>query len=320
VISTSGSSGNTLSDRWAVTVPPLMVIRPRPFGQVLSDAMNSLARTWRALLVPALAASIPVSILTVVVFRVTGGGEFLDMIVNNPETFQALPTDVLLELARPFYLALGIAMVLQLLAGVFVALASHRAIAADLNGTVLSGSEVSVQALRRYATGLGATFLIVVMLAILVGLGTALWLVPIVSVGTPNATSVLVALLLLVVLLGPGAWAGVSVSMTTSAVAIEGAGVLGSIRRSMRLVRGRWWPTAGFLLLVGLLGGIAIQLIQLIALPLSAVGGGSAALTVASALGVLTQGLLIAAISAMYTHWYIDLRARREGVSTTDLG
>ena len=85
-------------------------------------------------------------------------------------------------------------------------------------------------------------------------------------------------------------------------------------------MRGRWWPTLGILLIVGLLGGIAIQLIQLIALPLAAVGGGSASLTVASALGVLTQGLLVAAISAMYTHWYIDLRSRRERVATSDLG
>jgi hypothetical protein len=135
-------------------------------------------------------------------------------------------------------------------------------------------------------------------------------------VGTPNSTSVLVAILLLPVLLGPGIWVGVAVSMTTSAVAIEEVGPVTAIRRSMQLVRGRWWPTAGFLALVGLLGGIAIQLIQLVALPLAGVSGGSTGLTIASALGVLAQGLLVAAIAAMYTYWYIDLRARREGLST----
>lgn len=297
-----------------------MVITPRPFGQVLSDAMNSLTRTWRALLIPALAVSIPVSIATVVVFRLTGGGEFLDTIVNNPEALQRLPRDVFWELARPFYIAVGISTVLQLISGVFVALASHRAVASDLAGKTLTGGQVSILALRRYARGLVAVLLITLTVAVLVGLGTAMWLAPILAVGTPNTTSVLVALILFVVLMGPGTWAAVSVSMSTSVIAVEDTGALAAIRRSMRLVRRRWWPTLGFLLLVGLLGGIAIQLIQLIALPLAAVGGGSSALTIASALGVLTQGLLVAAISAMYTHWYVDLRSRRETVATTDLG
>jgi hypothetical protein len=297
-----------------------MVIHTRPFGQVLGDAVNSLARTWRTLLIPALATSIPVGIATVVVFGVTGGGDFLDLIVNNPQNLPGLPSQVFWELARPFYLAIGIAIVLQLLAGVFVALASHRAVASDLNGTRLTVGEVTTLALRRYPVGLGATVLVAAVILTMFGLGSVLWLIPVVSVGTPNTTSVFVALLLLGILLGPGVWAGVSASMTMSVVAIEQGGVLYSIRRSMRLVRRRWWPTAGFLVLVGLLGGIAIQLIQLIALPLAAAGGGSAALSLASVLGVLAQGLLIAAISAMYTHWYIDLRARREALSTADLG
>ncbi len=157
-------------------------------------------------------------------------------------------------------------------------------------------------------------------MSILLGLGSFIWLVPALSVGTPSLATELVALVLLAVLLGPGVWAGVSASMTTSAIAIESAGVLVSIRRSMRLVRGRWWATAGFLLLVGFLGGVATQLIQLVALPLVAVGDVGTGLSVASALGILAQGLLVAAIAAMFTHWYIDLRARKETLSTESLG
>jgi len=302
------------------TVPPLMVITPRPFGQVLSDAVNSLGRIWKTVLMPALAASVPVGITTAVVFRVTGGSDFLELILNTPENLAGLPNDVFWELARPFYIALAVATVLQVVAGVFIALASHGAVAADLRGESPSGADVSRLALRRYAVGLGATVLIVLAVALLIGVGTAFWLMPAISVGTPNLGSLFVALLLLVALLGPGVWVAVSLSMASSTIAIEGQGVLGSIRRSMRLVRGRWWATAGFLMLVGLLGGIAIQLIQLIALPLAAIGGGGGALTIASALGVLTQGLLVAAIAAMYTHWYVDLRARRETLTTSDLG
>ncbi len=296
-----------------------MVIVPRQFGQVLNDALLALARTWKTLLVPAIVVSVPISIATIAVFGATGGADFVDLIVNNPQRLQTLPEELFWELARPFYIAIGVAGLLQLIGGVFVALTSHIAIAAHLAGAPLTIGTVARKALGRYVAGFVATILIVVTVLVLMGLGTVIWLVPATAVGTPNATSVLVALILLAVLLGPGIWAGVSASMTTSAVAIEGRGVASSIRRSMQLVRGRWWPTAGFLFLVGVLGGVAVQLIQLIALPLAAVGGGGPALSIASGLGVFAQGVLVAAIAAMYTHWYVDLRARKETLSTESL-
>lgn len=297
-----------------------MVIVPRQFGQVLNDAMYGLAAVWRPLLVPVLAVTVPVSIATIVAFAATGGADFLDVVLNNPERLSQLPEQVFWELARPFYLAVGIATLLLLVAGVFVALASHGAVAGHVRGEPLTSAEAARLALRRYPTAFGATLVIIVVIGVLITLGSVLWLIPALSVGTPNTTSALVALILLAVVLGPGIWAGVAVSMTTPAVAIEKGGALDSIRRSMQLVRGRWWPTAGFLLLVGLLGGIAIQLIQLVALPLAAIGGGGTLLGLASAIGVLAQGLLVAAIAAMYTHWYIDLRARKEELSTENLG
>lgn len=297
-----------------------MVIGPRQFGQVLNDAMYGLVAVWRTLLVPVLVVMVPASIATIVAFAVTGGADFLEVLLNNPERLQALPGEVVWQLARPLYLAMGIAMLLLVVAGVFVALASHGAVAAHAKGDPLTSAEASRLAFDRYSTGLGATLVIVVVIGALITLGSVLWLIPALSVGTPNTASTLVAMILLAVVLGPGIWAGVAVSMTTPTVAIEKRGALDSIRRSMHLVRGRWWPTAGFLLLVGLLGGIAIQLIQLVALPLAAIGGGGPVLSLASAFGVLAQGLLVAAIAAMYTHWYIDLRARKEDLSTQTLG
>jgi len=297
-----------------------MVIVPRDFGRVLNDAIVGLGGVWRALVWPALLLSVPVSIATIVAFSTTGGADFLDLALNSPERLQALPEEVFWELVRPFYVAIAIASLLQLIAGVFLALISHRAVASHLSGKPVSGKDAARHALKRYPTGLGAILLVILAVGALMAIGAVVWLMPLTSVGVPNAASALVALVLLVVVLGPGIWAGVSVSMTTAAIAVETRGAVYSIRRSIRLVRGRWWATAGFLLLVGLLGGIAVQLIQLVALPLAVVGGGGAALTVASGLGALAQGLLIAAIAAMYTHWYVDLRARAESLSTESLG
>jgi hypothetical protein len=297
-----------------------MVIAPRPLARLLSDAMTSLAYIWRALLAPAVVISIAMSLAAWAIFEINGGGAFLDAVVNNPAGLQKLSDDVVAELSGPFYAAATQIALLQVAASVFIALASHRAVVARLKGSSLSGVEVSRQAARHYLVGLGATLLVVVVVVIVLGTGLLLWLTPILSVGMPNATSVLLATLLLCVLVGPGIWAAVALSMTTPAVAVENAGILRSIRRSMTLVRGRWWATLGFLVMVGLLGGVAIVLIQLVALPLASAGGGNALLTAAAALGVLTQGMLVAAIAAVYTHWYLDLRARKERLSTSDLG
>jgi hypothetical protein len=297
-----------------------MVIIPREFGQVLNDAIVGLGGVWRVLVWPALLVSVPVSIATVVAFSTTGGAEFIDLALNSPESLQALPEEVFWEVVRPFYIAIAIASFLQLVAGIFLALISHRAVASHLRGQSTSSREATRHALKRYPTGLWATVIVVLFVGALIAIGAVVWLMPLRSVGVPNPASALVALVLLVVVLGPGIWAGVSVSMTTAAITLERRGAVDSIRRSIQLVRGRWWATAGFLLLVGLLGGIAVQLIQLIALPLAVVGGGGATLTIASGLGALAQGVLIAAITAMYTHWYVDLRARTETLSTESLG
>ena len=289
-------------------------------SQVLADAMGSLVNTWRALALPALAVSVPVGLLTVALFRATGGGEFLDVLVNRPETFRTLPEEVFDELARPFYVATLAAMVVQVAAFIFVAMASHVTVAAEVAGEHLTGAQASRRAGRRYPVGLAAGLIGVIVVAGLLIAGLTLWLAPARAVGTPNAASELVAALLLVVSVGPGVWVGVALSMTTPAAAVESTGILGAMRRSRQLVRGRWWATAGFLCLVGLLGGIAIQLIQLIALPLASAGGGTTLLVIVSALGILAQGLLVAAIAAMCTHWYLDLRSRRDGPATADLG
>lgn len=296
-----------------------MMIPPRQFGQVLNDAMVGLGAVWKTLLLPAVIVFIPVSIITVWVFSATGATDFLDMLLNNPGSLQTLPEQVVAELAAPFFWAAGITSLLQLLAAVYVATASHAVVASHIGGSPLTSGEAARRALRRYPTAMGATLLIALTVLVLFALGIAVWLGPMLSVGTPNDASILVALLLLVVLAGPAIWVSVATSMTTSAVMIESSRALPSIRRSMRLVKGRWWPTAGYLALVGLLGGIAIQLIQLVALPLALVGGGGSALGIASIFGVLAQGLLIAAIAAMYTHWYVDLRSRREELSTQTL-
>jgi len=297
-----------------------MVISPRSMSHVFGDAMTSLAHVWRTLLTPALLVSALGSLATVVIFRLTDGYALLDVIVNTPEAVPSLPNEILRGLTRPYYQAVTLTAAVQLSAAVLIALISHRIAVAHLAGSTPDGRMAWRQAARRYVVGLGATLLVVVTVVVLLGVGLSVWMAPVQTVGTPNTPSVLVASLLFMALIGPGLWVAVGGSMTTPTAAVEATGMVSTIRRSFELVRGRWMATAGFLFLVGFLGVVSILLIQLVALPLAAAGRGSASLVLVSILGVITQGMLMAAIAVMCTHWYLDLRARKEKLANSDLG
>jgi hypothetical protein len=297
-----------------------MQIVPRPFGQVLGDAINSLGRTWRALGSTALMVFIPVGVLTLLIFQWTGAVDFLELVFNDPGALNTLPPDVFLEVSRPFIRAVAVAVALQTMAALFVYLAVHHVVASDIAGNQVSGPAARRHAISRLGIGVIAALLGLVIVGALIGVGLAVWLIPFALVGTPNATSSLLAVVLLLAFVGPGIWLLISLSMTTPVIAIEAKGPIASLARSFALVKGRWWPTLGFLLMVGLLGSVAIQLIQLVAIPLSVVGDLGTGVFLASALGIGAQGLIVAGIGAMYTAWYIDLRARREDLLSEDLG
>jgi hypothetical protein len=128
-------------------------------------------------------------------------------------------------------------------------------------------------------------------------------------IGLIASAGIAVGLLLLVI---PGVWLAVSVAMVPHVVALEDRGVFGSLRRSVQLVRGRWWPTFGYLLLVGLVGSVAGWLLQSVAIPLVAVGDISTGLALVFVAGLIFQGLVVAAIAVMNTMWYFELRTRNE--------
>jgi hypothetical protein len=296
-----------------------MQIVPRPFGQVLGDAMNALARTWQPLMSAALWAFIPAGVAALVVFRLSDAEKFLNLVFNDPGYLDSLTTEELVELATPFLWATLIAVLLQVLASVFVYLASHHVIANDAAGFKTTGADARRVALNRYGAGLFAGLIVFLAIAGVVVAGLVAWTIPWALVGTPNATSVFIAVILMAALMTPAVWLGVTLSMWSSVLVVERRGAIRSLRRSLELVRGRWWPTFGFLLLVGLLGSVAIQLIQLVAIPLSVVGDLGIGISIASLIGLVAQGLIVAAIAAMYTTWYVDLRAREGDLAKDDL-
>ncbi len=295
-----------------------MRILPRPLGQVLNDALVGLGRTWRILIPLAIVVFIPASLATLAAFSIPGALDFVDTLLSAPGELSALEPEEFMARSRPFLVATAITVVVQALATILVFVACHRVSVAELKGEPSSWKTVTTGILRPYSVAAAAGIMGAAAAVGLFFLGLTLWSVPAGTVGAPNATAALVAIVLLVALIGPGLWLATSLSMVTAVASVERQKPFRAMSRSAGLVRKRWWPTFGFLLLVGLLGSVALQLVQLVAIPVAAAGGGGNA-PLASLLGVVAQGPIVTAMGVTFTYWYLDLRARQEALTVDQL-
>jgi hypothetical protein len=258
-------------------------IRSRSFGDSLADLINMLGKVWRPLLMPALIISVLVGAVSYFALTSTGALDFLNLTFNDPEAINSLSDEQLAEFVSQFIVAMfWIALGSALLYG-FLYLVAARAVAEEL-AVERSGHSV-----------------------VAVATATAIpWLIALIFI--------LVAMTLgFILLVIPGIWFAITMSMVAPVLAVERTGPVAAMRRSFQLVRGNWWETFGFLVLIGLIGGTATQLIQVVAIPLFFVSDITFAFGMAIAFAVAAQGLIVAAIAVGAAVWYFNLRARADG-------
>ncbi|HLM85329.1 MAG TPA: hypothetical protein VK272_03975 [Solirubrobacteraceae bacterium] len=119
-----------------------------------------------------------------------------------------------------------------------------------------------------------------------------------------------------VALIVPGIWLYAAWSVAVPALLIEGRRGGKALYRSFRLVRGRWWPVAGVLLVAEVMTLVVAGAIEATIAAVSLSGGsGSPVLTVV----VVSLAAAVAAVltrpfqAAVTTILYYDLRVRHEG-------
>lgn len=121
------------------------------------------------------------------------------------------------------------------------------------------------------------------------------------------------AFLLLVV---PAIWLGFAWSLSIQALLLEDVRGRRALGRSFRLVRGRWWRTAGVVVVAILIGTFASLLVTV---PFDVIATGAApddllvaflARTIGGVIGAVVSTPLVA---AFVTLAYFDLRARKDG-------
>jgi hypothetical protein len=113
----------------------------------------------------------------------------------------------------------------------------------------------------------------------------------------------------------PSIWLGVAWSVAFPVLIAEGVPGTDAMRRSFRLVRGRWWPTFGALLLafmfqffLGLVLGIPLGIVTA-----GLDSGSAAALALTTVVSVASSVITTPFMAAVLVLIYFDLRVRKEG-------
>jgi hypothetical protein len=256
-------------------------LRPLSVGEVLDVAIKIYFRNALTLFAIVVLIVAPVQLLTSGVQTSAEADEelFTETSPTGQVTFDT-------EEFALFMTGLGLAVVLAVVASTLATGACFKAIADAYLGARPTAKASLAFALRRIHSILWVTLLG----GLLVVLG-------------------------LVACIVPGIWLYVSFAVAVPALLMEDVRGRRALGRSRRLVRGRWWPTFGILILGALLAGIVSAAItgllealaladpdnEVVAVILRTIGG-----TVASTIATPFQ-------AAFVTVLYFDLRVRKEG-------
>ncbi len=112
----------------------------------------------------------------------------------------------------------------------------------------------------------------------------------------------------------PGVYLYVAWAVATPVLLLEDVRGRGALKRSRALVKGRWWPTVGVLVLVALLSGLVQAVFLGLFAGVVSVSDNEVAQAVADAVAQMASSALTTPLSAaVLTVLYFDLRVRKEG-------
>lgn len=296
-------------------------LRPLSVGDVLDGTVRTLVRDWRVLLGAAAAVYIPLQLVLWAAapdFATSGpleavtaqfeegfgpgapgagpGAPDFEEVFGSPAQAAALPLVLLVQSL----------VVSPLIAAAVVHVVGRRRLGRPTGvGDALRTAAGRLHVLVGVRLLLG---LLVVAAAIVAGVVLALLGAGLGAVIGGVAALVVVPVGLAAVL----AFVGVLVlfAVVTPAVVLERAGPVAAMGRSARLVRRRFWPTVGRVLLVGLLVWIVSALLALLALPAELLPGDVGFFALSSLTEIVALPLLPTALTLIY----LDLRVRTEGL------
>lgn len=259
-------------------------LRPLRVGEILDAAIKLYRENARVLMGAAATVLVPLQVLAGIVLLSTysSGGDIPTTVAGVSSTVPR--TDAAARLG-----ANGILLVFGLLGDLLVAATCVRAIS-----EAYLDRQVSLRASLRFAAG---------RMFALIGV---------------EIIYVLGLILFFILLVIPGIWLYAAWSVAVPALMVERLRPAAALGRSRRLVKGRWWPTAGTILIAELMVQVVAGVIAalLVVLPVALDHGRPSLLFVvvlSTAAGAVSGILVRPFIATVLTVIYYDLRVRHEG-------
>ncbi|GAA3756028.1 glycerophosphoryl diester phosphodiesterase membrane domain-containing protein [Streptomyces tremellae] len=300
--------------------PGVIPLRPLGLGEILDGSVSVLRRHWRTVLGVTVGVAVVTRTCDILLER---------LLASAPAEIDpsASPTEALDQLGDALQSTLVtslISIVITLIGTLFSTAVLTVVVSRSVLGRPVAFQDAWHEARPRLPQLLGLTLLLPLLGAAIV----AVALVPGLASRTDAgfATTTLLCFAALPVVL----WLMIRFSLASPALMLERQGVIASMRRSAKLVRGAWWRTFGVLLLTGVLT-LLVSLI--VAVPFSLVAtvadGGSGidsvlagdtphfgwAYVVITAIGSVIASAVTLPISAGVTVLlYVDRRIRREAL------
>ena len=268
-------------------------LRPLGFGEILDVGIKLYLKNWRPLILCVVGLVLPVQIITVLLL-LSVAPDLLDPTETSPR-LDSDDGDALLA-------AQGVSALLQMLVYVIATAACFKAVSDAYLGAEPSAKRslaFAVKALPKFLL-LGLLY-VVVLGAIFGGLALA------------GPVALGIGILVLIV---PLIYLSVAWSLTIPAMLFERTMPWTALQRSFRLVKGRWWPICGVIIvgvmLVSFLAGILQAVIQLV--PAFLADGNEAVLAFSTVVaGTVGSALTTPYTAAVIALLYFDQRVRKEG-------
>jgi hypothetical protein len=254
-------------------------LRPLGIGEILDAGIKVFMRHWRTLVLSVVGLILPVQIVSVLI-TASIAPEQLDWTTSE--------TGVEEGEEGAFLVGQGAILLLTMVSVLLATAVCFKAVA----DAYLGGEPDWRRSLRFAVRRLGGLIGLSIIGGVLILLG-------------------------LFALIVPGIWLAVAFSVGVPVLLLERMGPWASLRRSFQLVRGRWWATAGALvvgyLLIAVIGALLQGVIMVVP---SVLADGN---TLVSALGAVVGGTVASALTTPYsaavvTLVYFDLRVRKEGL------
>ncbi len=291
--------------------PGVVPLRPLTLGEILDGAVQTIRLNPKVML--GLSAVVNLALAVVVVLAQLAAVSSLVAGADDGSSSDSVTAGAA-QLVTSLGAALLQAVGTTVLTGLLVIAVSDAVL-----GRRRSVREVWDRARGRLWALLGVTALIFLTLAGLAAACVVPGVLLLVAGSDLAGGLVLSAGIVALICLGP--WIAIRWLFAPPSVLLERTGVLASMGRSWRLVKGSWWRCFGILLLAQVLAAFLSGVLQTPFLIVGVLAGGSGSsvlfILVTSLGGLIARTLIAPFSAAILVLLYIDLRMRREGLDVT---